>query len=176
MCRAARVIAGPSIKGSRFAFWEARGADPAPGCCAGPVEEVGALVDMEERVQDGCVQILGRQALGVAVLGAVALAGDARVVPVPVAVAHSRRADEVLAAAGADALFGDLSARRAEGVLEEGLAHVDRVAQQAEPGLAVADHTDSGGLQSQASPSSSKCWCHGPEATPGGGATAAAPA
>lgn len=31
MCRAARLIAGPSIKGSRFAFWEARcaeGADP----------------------------------------------------------------------------------------------------------------------------------------------------
>jgi hypothetical protein len=50
------------------------GARPVSGGRDGFVEEVGALVDVEQRVEDGCVQLLSRQALGVAELGAVALA------------------------------------------------------------------------------------------------------
>ncbi|MDA8381359.1 MAG: hypothetical protein M0020_11200 [Actinomycetota bacterium] len=78
------------------------GACPAPGGCDGLVEQVSALVRVEQGVEDSYVQVLGREALGVAVLRAVALAGEARVVAVPVAVADGRGPDEVLAAAGAD--------------------------------------------------------------------------
>ncbi|MDA8358387.1 MAG: hypothetical protein M0Z95_19330 [Actinomycetota bacterium] len=80
----------------------ALGACPAAGGRDGLVEQIGALVRVEQGVEDGGVQVLGGQAFGAAVLRAVALAGETRVVPVPVAVAHGRGPDEVLAAAGAD--------------------------------------------------------------------------
>ncbi|MDA8367216.1 MAG: hypothetical protein M0Z62_09710 [Actinomycetota bacterium] len=143
------------------------GACPAPGGCDGLVEQVGALVGVEERVEDGGVQVLGRQAFGVAVRGPVALASGARVVAVPVAVAHGRGPDEVRAAAGTDDEAGqeERRGRRSplgpvlaplgkqrldaveewpvdqvgvgavvEGVSEEHLADVDRVAKHGEDG------------------------------------------
>ncbi len=73
---------------------------PAPCRCGGLVEEVGALVDVKERVEDGRAQLFSREAPGGAVLGPVALTGKARVVAVPIAVVDGRGTDEVLAAPG----------------------------------------------------------------------------
>ena len=146
--------------------WLARcAARPAPGGRDGLLEEVGALVGVEERVEGGRVQLLCREALGVAVLRAVALAREARVVAVPVAVAHGRGPDEVLPTSVAHDESGQkerrgrrrplgpvLTALReqgldaaeellvhevlvgavVEGVSEEDLADVDRVAQHGE--------------------------------------------
>ncbi|MDA8357772.1 MAG: hypothetical protein M0Z95_16115 [Actinomycetota bacterium] len=74
----------------------------APGGRHGLVEHVGPSVGLHGGVEDGGIKLVCRQSLCVAVLGPVALAGEARVVAVPVAIAHGARADEVLAALGAD--------------------------------------------------------------------------
>jgi hypothetical protein len=63
---------------------------------------VATLVGTAQGIEHSGVQLVGWEPFGVAVLGAIPLAGPARVVAVPVAVPDRRVADEVLAAAFAD--------------------------------------------------------------------------
>jgi hypothetical protein len=47
---------------------------PLPCRQHGPLDEVAALVSASQRIEHGGIQLVGREPLGIAVLGAVALA------------------------------------------------------------------------------------------------------
>ncbi|HLN41540.1 MAG TPA: hypothetical protein VK215_03750 [Acidimicrobiales bacterium] len=61
---------------------------PVPGSMNCPFDEVAALIGSAQGSEDGVVHLLGREPLCVAVGDAVALAGETRVVAIPVAVSH----------------------------------------------------------------------------------------